>query len=182
MKTINDYMHAEQGRRISGTQAAGVYAWNKLSGDIQRLRAQRDVLKTSGLDKEAKRVQQLINDKEIERRRLEDRLNDERRIMCAQICIAFAACDIATTAADDFDEVMRKYGTSRADAVNSFSQAIREQASSFNKIVQVIDEAEHTALSLFYADMAEEITEAALAVAREIVAKYMNTEKGRRYL
>lgn len=181
-RSISDYMNHHQGRSISATQAAGVIAWEKLTHDIEQLRQQRDVLKASGLEDAAKRVQQLINEAEINRRRLEDRLNEERRIMAASILVAFAACDIATTAADEFDECMRKYSHGSADKVNAFSTSIREQATSFNKLVQAIDEAEHLPLSLLYADMAEEIVDAALEMARETVARYMDTPKGRRYV
>lgn len=181
MKTIDNYMSKEQGRSVSGSQRLVVNEWNKLTKALDTLRTQKDVLLKCGLAKEAKAVVAKINELEVERRRLEDRLNDERREMAKAMLVCFAACDLATTAADVFADTMHRLSHGLYKPNNSFSESIREQANSFNKLVQTIDEGGHEPLSLFYADMAEEVNAKVLPIMQQVINDYCNSPLGKRY-
>lgn len=181
MKSISNYMSREQGRSVSGSQKVQIARWDKITAQIDTMRSQKDVLLKCGLVKEAKALQERINEAEANRRQLEDTINEERRQMAQAMLLCFASCDIATTCADIFAEQMHSLSHGYYKKENDFSKSIAEQAQSFNRLVQTIDEGEHEPLSLFYADMAEAITNKVIPIIQEIIKDYCNTSLGRRY-
>lgn len=181
MKTINNYMDKDQGRSISASQVVRVAQWDKVTKELERMRGQKEVLVKCGLVKEAKALQAKINDAEITRRRIEDTANEERKEMARAMLLCFASCDLATIVADMFGEDMHRLTLGHYKKDNDFSKSIREQANSFNKLVQTIDEGEHEPLSMFYADMADEICTKVLPVMQEVIKKWCDTPKGQRY-
>lgn len=181
-KHIGDYLHREDGQAVSvEAQWEGVLAHQKLTEELKSMRDICDVFEKSGLTDAGKEMQRKINEKEIERKRLELKLNDERIEMSRALLVCLAACDVATSAADFFAEVMHRTSHGIYGADNDFSQQVREQANAFNKIVQNVDEGGNYALSMFYSDIADEVVEKVLPIIKEIVDKYHKTEKGRRY-
>lgn len=180
-KCINDYMDKWAGRKVSEAQEMSVYEWDKLTAKLARMREQKGVLISAGLDVEAKRVQQSINALERERRDLEDQLNEERRALVKCILLCFAAADIATEAADRFAEQLHKTSRGLYGGDNSFSQKVRDQATAFNKLVQILDEGDNEVISMHYAEMAERINAATMPVIMGIINETMNSPKGKRY-
>lgn len=175
-------MNAESGQSVStGAQMAGIIEHKKLSNEIIGLREMQSILQNSGLDVEAKRLDEQINAKEMERKELELRLDAERREMSYAMLLCFCACDIATTCADEFGVVMKRVTKGIYGTDNDFTEAVKEQAESFNKIVQSVDEGGNYALSMFYSDIAEAVNERVLPIMKEIVKDYHNTKLGRRY-
>jgi len=181
-KHIGDYLHKESGQSVSvEAQWKGVVAHHKLTEELKRMREIKDTFLKSGLEDAAARMQSQINDKENERKALELRLDDERRQMSFALLVCLCACDIATSAADEFAATMHTVSHGIYGTDNDFSRAVREQADSFNKIVQQVDEGENLPLSMFYADIAEVVVERVLPVIKDVIREYHETEKGRRY-
>lgn len=181
-KHIGDYLNQESGQAVKpDIQWEGVVAHKRLTEEIKRMRNIRDTFAKSGLEDAARRMQEQINDKECERKLLELELDEERREMARALLVCLCACDLATSAADHFAEVLHRTSHGICGAENDFSEAVREQAESFNKLVQSVDEGGNLPLSLMYSDIAEEVVDKVLPIIKDIVRDFHNTEKGRRY-
>lgn len=151
----------------------------------KKLESQRDVLQNSGLNKEAKSIQKVINKLNVEIRDCETEAEQQRLELVKLMFACFAAGDIATIVADmmadGFDRLT--FGRTQDSGVN-FVDVFKNQAEEWNKCVQLVDSGqdENFGLSMFYSDMAEEITDAVIPMIRRIVDKYVDSKEGQKYL
>lgn len=159
---------------------------NREHAEVKRLKTIKDVLERSGLDTEAGKIEQRIkhHNKRIMELRSEALL--QRKALVRAMLLCFAAGDIATTCADKVSEVFDEltYGQDN-EGGNALAQMFREQATAWNQCVQMIDgDSEHgdQRVSMYYADIAEEIVEAVIPTVLQIIDHHMATEKGKRLL
>lgn len=181
MRTIDNYMHKTDGRKVSGSQRLAILDWEKMSADLDRMREQKRILQQCGLDREAKRLQEQINAKEQERRAYEDKLNEERREMVRGIRLALCACDFATICADEFGETTHRLSRGLYGRDNDFCEDIRKCANEFNKVVQMIDTGGNIKAAMYYAELAEIANERMKAVAKDVIKEWMEKGKGKQY-
>lgn len=168
-------------KTVNITQRVGAAAWNKLTQKIDQASKQHDIFKRSGLQDAANKALEVMRDLQRQRHELEKRLEDERRQMSACVLTVLASCDLMCSVADGFAEDMHRLSHGYYANNNSLAAEARAHATSFNKLVQSVDIVGNERMSMFYADMAEEVIEAVTPKIKEIVQKYMESEKGRRY-
>lgn len=168
-------------KKINVCQQVGGKAWAALTRGIEQLTIQRDVLERSGLESAAKNAQDKINLLQLKRKQLENELEDERRIMSKYMLVALVACDLLTEIADEFGKAMHTYSHGFYAEHNELQAEIKEQADNFNKIVQSVDGVGNEAMSVFYADMAEEAISESKPKIYETVEKFMKSANGRKY-
>ena len=150
-----------------------------------KLELQRDVLRKSGLEKEAKSIQKVINKLNIDIHNCEKEAEQQRLELVKLMFFCFAAGDIATTASDMMADGFNRltYGRTKDSGVN-FVDVFKNQANEWNKCVQLVDSGQDDdiGLSMFYADMADEIVEAVIPVVNRIIDKYINSKEGHKFL
>ena len=159
----------------------------RIHAELKKLREMQSVLERSGLDKEAKKLNQPIYQCNVRIKQLQDEALEQRKALVRELLLCFAAGDIATACADNvagiFDKVT--YGDIRKGG-HALAEIFRHQAEQWNKCVQIVDgdgeEHGNTQISMYYADMAEKIVSTTLPVIYSIIDDYMNSEKGKRLL
>lgn len=139
------------------------------------------------------------------RDRLMQELNDNRRMAAKALLKCFVMCDLLDELADEFGEILNRisYGTQSAD--NDFVQLCRRLAREFrpgieqaetlpqmlehckafcrdaNGVVTVIDSGGSQQVSLYYADVAEELTGKVKQVLDDGLTAVMATARGTNY-
>lgn len=151
---------------------------------IDDLKKQRKVLQDCGLDKEARRLDGIIRDKEKELIAKKGEAREQRERLVRVMLLCFAAGDIATLCADALAETfdMLTYSWERKGG-HELADIFREQAQEWNRCVQIVDgDGEHgdERVSMYYADMAEDMADRVLPVMRQVINEYMATPKGKR--
>ena len=156
--------------------------------ELKRLGDQMEVLKRSGLDKEAKRLLKQYNSLVVRIGELDKEIEEQRRKSALALIVCFVASDLATLAADQFGEVCDEvnYGLSKNDNefVKMMKHTAETSATHWNKLVQIFDEGvQKDNISMFYAQFSEQITDNILPMLNERVKDVMeNTEEGRKWL
>ena len=164
---------------FSTLQRSGVKRWQQLCGEIRLANEHYDVMCKAGLEREArKKILPTINALVAKRDALERELNARHEKIARGLLAVFAACDIATIAVDKFhDAIVEGEATSADDALVGL---IKDMADRWNEMVQIIDEGGCEQLSLYYADMAEEISDAVFPTIMEIIEKHQHTDVGKK--
>ena len=155
-------------------------------GKLHNMKVQRDVLRDSGLDREADRIERLMRDQSKTIDSIKGEVLEARKQLVRHMLLCFAAGDIATDIADRMAEVFDNL-TEGIDnqGGNELAQMFRDQADAWNRCVQMVDgDGEHgnQRVSMYYADIAEEIVEAVIPQVLSIIDRHMDTEKGKRLL
>lgn len=164
----------------------GILALDKAYSDLATMKQQKQVLLDCGLDREAHVVQQRIDHQHDIIADLKVAVMKQRAELVRHMLLAFAAADIATTAADKlaeaFDEHTVGYDNKGGKAL---ADIIRNQANEWNECVQMIDGdgvSGNERVSMYYSDIAEEIVAKVIPDVLEIIDRHMATEKGKRLL
>lgn len=173
-------------RKAKRFMLTAILALNKTYAEIKRLKDIKEVLERSGLEPEAYKIEQKIREQLHTLDSLKEAVMLQRDDLVRMMLLAFAAGDIATTAADKLSEAFDRH-TVGADNVggNELAKMCREQATAWNKFVQMIDGdgiSGNERVSSYYADIAEEICETVIPVVLEIIDRHMKTDKGKRLL
>lgn len=155
-------------------------------GKLHDMKVQRDVLRNSGLDREADRIERLMRDQNKTIDSIKAEVLEARKQLVRHMLLCFAAGDIATDIADRMADVFDNL-TEGIDnkGGNELADMFRDQADAWNKCVQMVDgDGEHGDLrvSMYYADIAAEIVEAVIPKVLAIIDRHMATEKGKRLL
>ena len=155
-------------------------------GKLHNMKVQRDVLRDSGLDREADRIDRLMRDQSKTIDSIKGEVLEARKQLVRHMLLCFAAGDIATDIADRMAEVFDSL-TEGIDnkGGNELAQMFRDQADAWNRCVQMVDgDGEHgnERVSLYYSDIAEEIVEAVIPQVLAIIDRHMASEKGKRLL
>ena len=155
-------------------------------GKLHNMKVQRDVLRSSGLDREADRIERLMRDQNKTIDSIKGEVLEARKQLVRHMLLCFAAGDIATSIADRMAEVFDSL-TEGIDnqGGNELAQMFRNQADAWNRCVQMVDgdgDRGNQRVSMYYADIAEEIVEAVIPQVLAIIDRHMATEKGMRLL
>lgn len=155
-------------------------------GKLHNMKVQRDVLRNSGLDREADRIERLMRDQNKTIDSIKAEVLEARKQLVRHMLLCFAAGDIATDIADRMAEVFDDL-TEGIDnqGGNELAQMFRDQADAWNRCVQMVDgDGEHgdMRVSMYYADIAEEIVAKVIPDVLAIIDRHMATEKGKRLL
>lgn len=155
-------------------------------GKLHDMKVQRDVLRNSGLDREADRIERLIREQNKTIDGIKAEVLEARKELVRNMLLCFAAGDIATDIADRMAEVFDSL-TEGIDnqGGNELAQMFRNQADAWNRCVQMVDgDGEHgdQRVSMYYADIAEEICAKVIPDVLAIIDRHMETEKGKRLL
>ena len=163
--------------------------------ELENMRRAQQTLKDCGLDIEASKMQHKINKMNATIKDKVDEALRQRSALIRVLLAAFAAGDIATTMADNLEEVFRSLafgqdgegGKAVADLfrlqAEEWNKCVQIQAEEWNKCVQMVDgNGESEQVSMYYADMAEEIVGTVVPVIYKIVDKYMNSKDGEKIL
>lgn len=158
----------------------------KCEAERIRLCEHIDVLKRSGLDKEAKRLLPKYNDLVQKIKQLGNDAEEQRRKTSHALLVCFVMADLATLAADQFADVCKRECVGLTQADNEFVKMMRFNAETsakrWNELVCILDEAGDERLSFYYADFSEQITDKLLPMLNDAVSEVMNTVKGRKML
>lgn len=159
----------------------------KLHQEQKLLNEHIDVLRRSGLDKEAKRLLPKYNEIVAKIKALDGDAVEQRRRTAHALLVCFVVADLATVAADQFESVVKQECLGLTQADNEFVKLMRFHAETsakrWNELVVIFDEgAQNERLSTYYADFSEEITDKVLPIVNDAVSDVMNTEKGRKWL
>lgn len=154
--------------------------------ELNRMKVQRDVLRSSGLDREADRIERLMRDQNKTIDSIKDEIYEARKQLVRHMLLCFAAGDIATSIADRMAEVFDSL-TEGIDnqGGNELADMFRRQADAWNRCVQMVDgDGEHgdQRVSMYYSDIAEEIVAKVIPDVLAIIDRHMATEKGKRLL
>lgn len=167
--------------RASHHQQRKIDRWLALSAKLQTLESNYDFYRKNGQEKYAKKVlkPQIIKlNNEITDLRIEIEADHDRAAKYLLRC--FVVGDIGSEVADDFAAVMQDVSLGKEDQNdNAFCELMRLQSNEWNKVVQLVDGGTFE-VSMYYADMAEEICTEVKRVMDEIIDKYMSTHKGKR--
>lgn len=154
--------------------------------ELNRMKVQRDVLRDSGLDREADRIERLMREQNKTIDNIKDEIYEARKQLVRHMLLAFAAADIATTAADKLAEAFDAHTVGCDNkGGKALADIIRNQANEWNECVQMIDGdgvSGNERVSMYYSDLAEEVVATVIPQVLTIVDKYMETEKGKRLL
>lgn len=173
-------MEKEYGSR---SQKIGIELVDLANEKIKDLQQKYDVLKRCGLEDKAKEhIKPRIDEATKRRDDLIREIQRNKAIATKKLLMCLCAADLATYLADDFADTTEQisYGLKKKEQ-NSFAQELRILAEQFNKVVCHIDGIGNEAMSMYYADMAEECVDACKEAIDKIVERYMNTERGERY-
>lgn len=152
----------------------------KLHEEMQRIDANLAVLEKSGLKKSAS-ARELLNKRNalsIDCKNLIDEDYEDRR-MCARLLLqCFAMCDALTVATEMMrDQLIKVYGSTR-EAEDNFGTLLNQCAKNTGEVVEIIDKAHDFRMSMNYAKMADEVTEAVLLAAYEVVHRHYEADNG----
>lgn len=151
-----------------------------------RLGEHIDVLKRSGLDKEAKRLLPRYNDIVSKIKQLGIDAEQQRRKTSHALLVCFVMADLATLAADQFADVCKRECVGLTKADNDFVNMMRFHAETsakrWNELVCILDEGGNERLSYYFADFSEQITDKLLPMLNDAVAEVMQTAKGQKML
>lgn len=155
-------------------------------GKLHNMKVQRDVLRSSGLDRKADRIERLMRDQNKTIDSIKAEVLEARKQLVRHMLLCFAAGDIATDIADRMAEVFDNL-TEGIDnqGGNELADMFRRQADAWNRCVQMVDgdgDRGNQRVSMYYADIAEEIVEAVIPQVLAIIDRHMATEKGKRLL
>lgn len=155
-------------------------------GKLHNMKVQRDVLRSSGLDREADRIERLMRDQNKTIDSIKGEVLEARKQLVRHMLLCFAAGDIATDIADRMAEVFDNL-TEGIDnqGGNELAQMFRNQADAWNRCVQMVDgdgDRGNQRVSMYYSEIAEEIVEAVIPQVLAIIDRHMATEKGKRLL
>ena len=153
-----------------------------LLDEKKRLEKIRDTFKDCGLEKEAFKIQQEINEVVKKQKVVKDKAKRQRLELVREMLLCFAAADVATVCCDKVGEIFDKntYGEERTEG-HAFAELFRLQAKELNRCVQLVDgECGDERVSYLYADMAEEIVDATMPIMYNIIDKYMSSEQGKK--
>ena len=155
-------------------------------GKLHDMKVQRDVLRNSGLDREADRIERLMREQNKTIDSIKGEVLEARKQLVRHMLLCFAAGDIATDIADRMAEVFDTL-TEGIDnkGGNELADMFRRQADAWNQCVQMVDgDGEHgdQRVSMYYADIAEEIVAKVIPDVLAIIDRHMATEKGKRLL
>jgi len=153
---------------------------------LHNMKVQRDVLRSSGLDREADRIERLMRDQNKTIDSIKAEVLEARKQLVRHMLLCFAAGDIATDIADRMADVFNNL-TEGIDnqGGNELAQMFRDQADAWNRCVQMVDgdgDRGNQRVSMYYADMAEEVVATVIPQVLAIIDKYMATDKGKRLL
>lgn len=173
---------AKERKWAAESQVRAVARVTAIEGKIRLANEQYGVLKKCGLEREA-RASILPKIQELERQKLQliEETDRQRRRGARQLLVCFCAADLATEAADDFADTLHEISWGGVPDDNDFSALLRKVAQNMNSVVCTIDKGGSEPLSYFYADMAEECVTAAKKAVGEVIDKWMDTPKGRKY-
>ena len=164
----------------------GILALDKAYSDLATMKQQKQVLLDCGLDREAHVVQQRIEHQHDIIADLKVAVMKQRAELVRHMLLAFAAADIATTAADKLAEAFDAHTVGCDNkGGKALADIIRHQADEWNECVQMIDGdgvSGNERVSMYYSDLAEEVVATVIPQVLTIVDKYMETEKGKRLL
>ena len=152
----------------------------KLTDDIKRLDENLAVFERSGLKNSpaAKSLLSTRNALTIDRKALLDSDNEDRRMSVRLLLQCFAMCDALTVATEMFrDHLINIYGSTR-DSENDFDTLLKQAAVTTGQIVEMIDKAHDFKMSMNYAAMADEVTEAVLLASYEVVHRHHEADNG----
>ena len=160
----------------------------QVQSSIQRLDEQMNVLKRSGLDKEAKKLLGKYNELVWRLKELDEERNEQRRKTAHALLVCFVCADLAGIAADQFNDVCKEtcFGGTKSD--NDFVKLMKDNADKAIKmwedVVKIFDEGVNDfTLGTFYAEFSEDITDKVLPLINNGVLDVMkNTEKGKKWL
>lgn len=159
---------------------------SKVQTEVDNLRKQQEVLEKCGLNKEARQLDAVVHERLKAMNRLRDRAMAQRDDLVRNMLLGFAAADIATTAADRVAEAFDRHTVgSDNDGGNELADIIRDQAHHWNEVVQIIDGdgvSGNERVSMYYAEIAEEICDAVIPAILGIVDRHMKTTRGKRLL
>ena len=167
----------------SVSQEKGVNRVKEIEALIAIKQEHYDVLKRSGLEREAKKkiLPEIAN---LNKKKLEliEEIDINRRKATKQLLKCLCSADLATVCADEFAEIYEQisYGTIKKED-NSASKMLNDIAKQFNDFVCIIDKGGNDAVSYYYADMAEECISEANKAIDSVVEKWMKTKKGEQY-
>ena len=154
--------------------------------ELNRMKVQRDVLRDSGLDREADRIERLMRDQNKTIDSIKDEIYEARKQLVRHMLLCFAAGDIATSIADRMAEAFDEHTVGCDNkGGKALADIIRHQADEWNECVQMIDGdgvSGNERVPMYYSDLAEEVVATVIPQVLGIVDKYMETEKGKRLL
>lgn len=151
----------------------------------KKINDQMDVLRRSGLDKEAKRLLPQYNATVERLAELDKEREAQRRVSSCALLVCLICADLATVAADQFGEVIDEVNVGMKKEDNEFIRLMKFNAEKcaleWNRIVQLIDEGAHDIkASTYYAEFAEDITNELLPYLTKRVAEMMKTKEGQK--
>lgn len=159
---------------------------NRAYSEERTMRQQRDVLESCGLKARARNVDRLIMQHQVKIEAIKREVMHQREELVKAMLLAFCSADIATSCADllaaAFDE--HTVGVDN-EGGNYIADKVREQAKAWNEVVQMIDGdgvSGNERVSMYYADLAEDVVQRVIPIVLETIEQYMGTEKGRRLL
>lgn len=157
-----------------------------ICAELDKVRAMQEQLERAGLDKEARRYNSVIADLCRKREEKIEEANRQRLALVRHMLLAFSAGDIATTCADKMEEIFTElsFGDD-ADGGKALAKVFRMQATDWNRCVQLVDgmgDDGNQRVSMYYADLAEEIVSTVIPVMFQVIDKYMATKEGRKLL
>lgn len=159
----------------------------QVQNEMKKLDSQIDVLKRSGLEKEAKMMLPHYNSLVTKAAELSNTAEKQRRKTSLALLACFVCADLATNAAEQFSDVCDEvcFGGTKAD--NDFVRLMKFNAETsakrWNELVCIFDKGvENFNLSSFYVDFSEEIVNKLLPMLNDEVSKVMETKKGQRWL
>lgn len=169
-------------RWASEMQTKGVNRVKALEAKISIKQEQYDVVKKFGFKDSAKELLDEIHELNHAKLKLIEEIDRNRRKATKQLLKCLCVADIATVYADKFAEMCEfiSYGEVKKDN-NAPAKMLSDIAQKFNDFVCIIDNQRNEALSLFYADMAEECISEANKAIDNVVDKWMRTKKGQEY-
>ena len=155
-------------------------------GKLHNMKVQRDVLRSSGLDREVDRIERLMRDQNKTIDSIKAEVLEARKQLVRHMLLCFAAGDIATDIADRMAEVFDNL-TEGIDnqGGNELADMFRRQADAWNRCVQMVDgdgDRGNQRVSMYYADIAEEVVATVIPQVLAIIDRHMATEKGKRLL
>lgn len=162
-------------------------ARSKVQDEMRRLHERMEVLKRSGLEKEAKRLLKQYNSLVIQVKELGEQIEADRRRSAHALLVCFVVADLATIAADQFgavcEEVNQGYSVNDNEFVKMMKYHAEVSAQRWNKVVQIFDEGvQRDNVSMFYAEFSEKITDSILPMLNERVKEVMDTKEGKKWL
>ena len=167
--------------KASHHQIRKIEKWNELSAKLEALERNYDYYKKNGMEGYAKKAVKphiIRTNNEMTELRLE--IENDRRRAAKYLLRCFVISDLGSEVADDFAEVMEEVSLGKEKKnENEFRELMRLQSDEWNRIVQFVDKGTFE-VSMYYAEMADEICSAVKNVMDEIIDKHMESHKGKK--